>query len=124
MIRGTVTAEAAPVVAIDVGNGRGGFQSLSFIVDTGFTGELSMPPDVIRRLALPYADQARVTLADARELWTRNYSGIALWHGRRREVRVIEMDGNPLLGMSLLWGSSLTVSTQPGGSVLIEEPEQ
>lgn len=124
MIRGIVTPGPAPVVTIDVGNGSGGFQSLDFIVATGFSDELAMPSDLIQRLGLPYADQTPVILADAREIQTSIYHGIVFWHGNNRAVRVIEIEGAPLLGMSLLSGSLLTVSARPGGIVLIEEEQE
>lgn len=124
MIRGIVTPGPAPVVTIDVGNGSGGFQSLDFIVATGFSDELAMPSDLIQRLGLPYADQTPVILADAREIQTRIYHGIVFLHGNNRAVRVIEIEGAPLLGMSLLSGSRLTVSARPGGIVLIEEEQE
>ena len=124
MIRGIVTPEMAPVVAIDVENGSGGFQSLDFIVDTGFSDELAMPSDLIQRLRLPYADRTPVILADAREIQTSIYHGIVFWHGNNRAVRIIEIEGAPLLGMSLLSGSRLTVSARPGGIVLIEEEQE
>ena len=124
MIRGIVTPGPAPVVTIDVGNGSGGFQSLDFIVAPGFSDELAMPSDLIQRLVLPYADQTPVILADAREIQTSIYHGIVFWHGNNRAVRVIEIEGAPLLGMSLLSGSRLTVSARPGGIVLIEEEQE
>ena len=123
MIKGIVTPGPTPVVTIDVENGSGGFQSLDFIVDTGFSDELAMPSDLIQRLSLPYADRTPVILADAREIQTSIYHGIVFWHGNNRAVRVIEIEGDPLLGMSLLSGSRLTVSARPGGIVLIEEQE-
>ena len=111
------------MVTIDVGNGSGDFQSLDFIVDTGFSDELAMPSDLIQRLGLPYTDRTPVILADAREIQTSIYHGIAFWHGNNRAVRVIEIEGAPLLGMSLLSGSRLTVSARAGGIVRSEEEE-
>ena len=103
------------------GNGSGDFESLDFIVDTGFDADATMPHDVIQRLALPYEGQAQVTLADEQQRQPNIYRGIVFWHGRQRNVMVIEMDGEPLLGISLLQGSILTISSRPGGNVLIEE---
>ena len=112
------------MVTIDVENGSGGFQSLDFIVATGFSDELAMPSDLIQRLGLLYADRTPVILADAREIQTSIYHGIVFWHRNNRAVRIIEIDGHPLLGMSLLSGSQLTVSARPGGIVLIEEEQE
>ena len=112
------------MVTIDVENCIEGFQSLNFIVDTGFSDELAMPSDLIQRLVLPYADGTSVILADAREIQTNIYHGIVFWHGNNRAVRFIEVEGAPLLGMSLLSGSRLTVSARPGGIVLIEGEQE
>ena len=38
-------------------------------------------------------------------------------------VTVLEIDGDPLIGMALLLDNRLTVSARPGGEVLIEEEE-
>ena len=124
MLRSIVTPEMAPLVTIDVENGSGGFQSLGFIVATGFSDELAMPSDLIQRLGLPCADQTSVILADAREIQTSIYHGIVFWHGNNRAVRVIEIEGAPLLGMSFLSSSRLTVNARPGGIVLIEEDQE
>ena len=45
------------------------------------------------------------------------------WHGRYREVVVLEMGSAPLLGMSLLLDCRLTISCRPNGAVVIEEEE-
>ena len=41
MISGRVSAELDPMVTIEFGNGKGSFQSLEVVVDTGFSGELA-----------------------------------------------------------------------------------
>ncbi len=123
MIRGRVSPELRPLVTIDIENGNGVLQSLEVIVDTGFNGDLTLPSGLIRRLRLPYSGQDFANLADGRPIRTYNYAGVVSWHEKPRNVTVIETDGEPLLGMSLLLDSKLTVSARPGGEVVIEEEE-
>ena len=43
-----------------------------------------------------------------------------LWHGAPREVLVLSADGDPLLGMSLVYGSRVTIDVLAGREVIIE----
>ena len=89
-------------------------------VDTGFTGALCLPPDVVRSLSLPLVGRGVAVLADGRAVETRVHRARVLWHGRERVARVLATEGGPLVGMSLLRGSRLTVDVVPGGAVRIE----
>ena len=42
-----------------------------------------------------------------------------MWQGHRREVRIIESEGTPLIGTALLWGSLLTAEITDNGAVTI-----
>ena len=63
-IRGSVSPELEPLVSIELGNGKGVFQSLEALVDTGFDGELAMPYALIQEIGLDYIDEVPVVLAD------------------------------------------------------------
>lgn len=123
MISGRVSAELDPLVVVEIRNGQGDLRPVEVIVDTGFSGELALPPDLIQSLELDYIDDVSVALVDGREGRFRAYDGVVSWHGRRREVMAIDLGGDPLLGMALLLECRLTVSARPGGAVLIEEEE-
>ena len=123
-IRGSVSLELEPLVSIELGNGKGVFQSLEALVDTGFNGELAMPYALIQEIGLDYIDEVPVVLADRQQRPVRAYDGVVSWHGRHRGVVVLDIGSEPLLGMALLMDSKLTVIARPGGAVLIEEEEQ
>ncbi|MYE41857.1 MAG: clan AA aspartic protease [Chloroflexi bacterium] len=123
MISGRVSPELYPKVTIEFGNGKGSFQSIEVVVDTGFSGELALPPELIRSLGLEYIDDVSVALADRQARPVRAYEGVVSWQGRSRDVTVLDMGSEPLLGMPLLLGSRLTVSCRPNGAVVIEEEE-
>jgi clan AA aspartic protease len=90
-------------------------------IDTGFTGHLTLPADVVRSLALSRRGFVEVELADGSTTALGVYDARVLWRGRERLVPVYEAEGGPLVGMSLLRGSRLTVEVEPGGDVVIED---
>ena len=120
MITGNVNQALDPSIPIDIEGDDGNFHSTEVVLDTGFNGELALPFDAIQRLGLTYRGQSAISLAVG-EVLARYYDGTALWHGRRRDLQVLETDGESLIGMSLLEGSVITIQARAGGSVLIEE---
>ena len=90
-------------------------------MDTGFTGDLSLPLNAIRRLGLSPLGRRFFTLANGERTSMNAYSGTLLWHERAQEVVVIQSGSAPLLGMGLLWGSRVTFDAMDGGGALIEE---
>ena len=120
MITGNVNQTLDPSIPIDIEDDDGNFHSTEVVLDTGFSGELALPFNTIRRLGLTYRGRKPVRLAVG-EMMASYYAGTALWHGRRRALQVLETDGESLIGMSLLEGSVITIQDRAGGSVLIEE---
>ncbi len=122
-IRGSVTDDGLePEVPVTF-HGRGDLFDLDdvrAVVDTGFTGELTLPLEDIRRLGYPHAGTARGTLADGSETRMSYYEGMVWWLDELRDVAVVAAEGQPLIGMELLDGARLTVEGKPGGEVLIE----
>ena len=94
---------------------------VDFAVDTGFTEEMTLPPDIIDQLNLPTYRQLTLTMADGTLYDGRTYVGRLSWHGRTRSIEVISVDADPLVGMRLLAGSNLSIDAEPGGTVTITE---
>ena len=90
------------------------------VVDTGFDGELTLPPELVRRLGYPHLGTTGATLADGSEVQVDYFAGSVSWHGDPRAVVLLAADGKPLIGMELLAGSRLTVEVMPGGDVTVE----
>ena len=91
------------------------------VLDTGFTGYLTLPADSIRLLGLQPVGQRTFELANGELSEFEVYLGSVSWHGRPTDVLVLQSDGVPLLGMTLLWGSRITVDALIGGAVEVEE---
>ena len=47
------------------------------------------------------------------------YGEKVLWHGQERDVLVLQVDGGPLVGMSLLYGNRVTLEIVEDGDVTI-----
>ena len=111
-------------IILDVLDDNDEIVHIMFIIDTGATGEMILPQPVIDRLNLPLADDydnIGVTLADGSSSPGILYVARIFWHGRIREVDVVNVGIDPLIGMGLLYGSNLNVDTVPGGLVTITE---
>jgi predicted aspartyl protease len=68
VISGSVNADREPVVDIRVHDFNGAARDLAAIVDTGFTGWLTLPPDLIAELGLPWKELGEAILADGSQV--------------------------------------------------------
>ena len=102
-------------------DGKGRPRSMEVVLDTGFTGYLTLPPESIRQLGLPSVGQRTFELANGELFEFQVYLGSVSWHGRPSDVLVLQSDSVPLLGMTLLWGSRVTMDALNDGEVTIEE---
>ena len=121
MIRGTVNADREAVVQIRVRDVHGREHEFAAIVDTGFTGSLTLPRDVIIALALPWQELGSAILADGREVFSDVYEGTVLWDGRATAISVDESESEPLIGMELMSGFRILIENVEGGLVQIEQ---
>ena len=111
-----------PWVEILVEDAEGNLQACPAIVDTGFTGWLTLTPRLIRRLGLPELESQIVTLATGSRERTQYYRSRVLWNGRMIPAAIAKTDHLPLIGMKLLEGNRLTIDAWDGGEVIIAEP--
>lgn len=118
---GAVTADGEAVLPLQVLGEGGRHAAIEVVIDTGFTGELTLSPAAVRQLSLGFRGYREVTLANGSEDSLGLYEARVVWHGRRRSLEVLEADGGPLVGMALLRGSELHLRVVDGGEVVIEE---
>ncbi len=121
MIQGTVTAEREAVVDLPLLDSQGRQHIFRVVVDTGYTGWLTLSPDLIANLGLSFNRFGRATLADGSEIAFSIYDADLLWDGQILQVRVDAVDAEPLLGMALMHGYKLTIEDIAGGTVTIEK---
>ncbi|WP_353258671.1 clan AA aspartic protease [Prochlorothrix hollandica] len=94
---------------------------IEFVVDTGFTDYLCLPPEAVSLLGLPFIYDLPVNLADNSEVLLAVHEAIILWNGEEREIRVLATGRRPLLGTALLDDHELVVQFTEGGLVTIDE---
>jgi clan AA aspartic protease len=108
-----------PLIPLTVRGSRGRQQEIKAIVDTGFTGWLTLPPAVIAALNLSWRTFGRGILADGSVSYFDVYQAKVMWDGRLRSVFVDEFDATPLVGIGLLRGFELKMQVRAGGKVTI-----
>lgn len=109
-----------PQIALNIAGSDRVFLTSDVTVDTGFTGWLALPEDVIQKLGLTSYGQRPANQAGGVGMFS-IYGALVLWHGEQRPVLVHQITGDPLIGMALLEGSQLKVDAREDGDVFIEE---
>lgn len=89
-------------------------RQIEAIIDSGFTGSLTLPRSVVASLGLVYQGFFPGLLADGSEQLFDLYSATVMWDRRRREVEVVAAEGATLAGMSLLTGYEVTMQVWHG----------
>ena len=120
MIEGRVTSQRQPLITICVLGPRGTSAPTEMVVDTGFTGSLALPGDLIARLGLPCLGLRTGFLADGREAVLNTFEALVDWHGQRRRVPALEIQRGGLVGMALLQGSRISLDAVENGPLRIE----
>ncbi len=119
MIIGLVTGHRAYII-LTIRAPDGQYHDIEMVLDTGFTGVLTLPPAVVAALSLPYVGPQPATLADGTQVMLALYEATVLWNGAERDIEILCMDGAPLIGMTLLDGSDVYLQVTDGGMVTIQ----
>ena len=120
MITGTVNASREAILQLVVFNAVRNRHSTDAVVDTGFNGWLSLPKALVESLALPWRRYGRGILADGSESRFNVYEAKIVWDGHARLVPVYQMDGDPLVGMSLMYGYELVLPILDGAEFSLQ----
>ena len=92
-------------------------------MDTGFTGDMTLPSSAIEQLGFPFISITGFRTGTGRFTDYDSYRGSVLWQGRQREIDVLKSETVPLVGVGLLWGNNLSVDFRRDGDVSITELE-
>ena len=96
MIVGIVRGREA-LLRLTIRGFRGREQETDAVVDSGYTGWLTLPPAVIAALNLRWQSFGRGILADGSVSTFDIYQAKVVWDGRLRRVFVDEFDATPLV---------------------------
>lgn len=120
MISGTVNQRGEMVIPLEVLDAALVPHQFLFVVDTGFTGTVTLPAATIASLGLTWINNTPMGLADGSTVWFAVYEATVIWDGTPRDSVVRAVAGAPLVGMYLLQGYDLRARLEPGGAVEIE----
>ena len=119
MITGKITANREAIIELEIIGSNQKREKVEAVIDTGFNGYLTLPNDLINYLKFQIAGSRHVTLGDGNVVVLDMYLAKVLWHGQEREVLILEAEGGPLVGMSLLYGSRVMLEVVDNGNVTI-----
>ena len=119
MIQGRVNQSCEAILPIVVKNGVA-TQLVDAVIDTGFSGFLTLPSDMISTLGLSWEGRDVATLGDGTSCTFDVYIGLVIWDGEYREIYINESETIPLIGMQLLRGYDLRIQAIEDGLVTIE----
>ena len=120
MIIGRVNAHREALIPLNVQDANGHGRALDAIIDTGFTGSLTLPPALIATLGLTWRGYVSAILGDGSLQQFEVYAATVLWDGQARVVEIDAADTDPLVGMGLLYGYEVRIQAIEGGAVTIE----
>ena len=107
-----------PIVLVDSG---GQDWPIEAQVDTGFTGELTLPISAIDRLRLESSGFSTYRVGGGLLTPFNSYDATIRWGNDVRYITVLESETEPLIGVGLLWDNNLSIDFRHGGDVSITE---
>ncbi|MFB2937557.1 clan AA aspartic protease [Aerosakkonemataceae cyanobacterium BLCC-F154] len=117
MITGIVNADFEAIIPISIFDLEGKIYTQNAIVETGFNGWLSLPPELIAQLNLRWKRRGRAILGDGSECVFNIYEAVVIWDGIHLTIPIDEADSEPLIGMLLMENYQLIVQVFEGGLV-------
>ncbi len=119
MITGEVNADLEATIPVVVRGGNGEERQISAVIDTGFTGYLTLPSAMVTVLDLEWLNLEDALLGDGSVHSFDVYHAIVIWDGEAREVEVNLTETGTLIGMAMLFRHTLHIETVIGGPVRI-----
>jgi clan AA aspartic protease len=120
MMQGIVDQNCEATIRLVVGNADSQRQMIDAVIDTGFTGFLTLPFSVLVDLNLRAYRREEGILGDGSTCIFDVYRGLVIWDGELRRIDINESDTEPLVGMSLLYGYRMQLDAIEGGMVTIQ----
>ncbi len=117
MITGKVNADLEAIISMTIYDRNGKIHPQEAVIDTGFNGWLSLPPDLITQFNLQWKRRGRALLGDGSECVFDIYEAMILWDGLLLRIPIDEADAEPLVGMSLMAGYQLSMEIFERGNV-------
>jgi len=118
-MQGVVNTSCEATISLVVGNENRQTRLIEAVIDTGYTGFLSLPSEIIVTLNLPWTGLDRGTLGDGSEVTFEVYAAKVIWDGEYHNIPINQAETDPLVGMSLLYGYELQIQAVEEGNVIV-----
>jgi clan AA aspartic protease len=119
MMQGVVNQNCEAILSVVVKN-NSTTQLVDAVIDTGFSGFLTLPSTIIVALGMVWKGRDIGTLGDGTACIFDVYIASVIWDGQYRTIDINESETVPLIGMRLLRGYDLRIRTIEGGIVSVE----
>jgi len=120
MMIGNVNSRREAIIQFAVLGENNQRQGIKAVIDTGYTGFLTLPSAIITRLGLTWYMQEEGILGDGSLCMFNVFEASAIWDGQVKTIEINESETDPLVGMSLLEGYELNIEGFTGGLVTIK----
>ena len=120
MIQGVVNAAHEAVVTLPLLDQEGRTRDIEAVVDTGYSGFLTLPTGLVDELGLPYAYMGQAFLANDSEVEFDVHYVTVIWDGQPRDIEADATGSTPLMGMLMLERYNLSIEVESGGRVVIQ----
>ena len=119
MIRGIYDPSKGVLIPLVIRGSDGADIDANAVLDTGFTGTLTLPHSLAEGLGLKAGPRIDLVLADGSVQSLESYTAEVNWDGHWRPVLASAIGDQVLVGMRLLNGFRLRIDVIPGGVVEI-----
>ena len=120
MMIGNVNSRREAIIQLAVLGENDQRQGIKAVIDTGYTGFLTLPSALIAKLGLTWFMQEEGTLGDGSLCMFNVFEAFIIWNGQIRAIEINESEAEPLVGMGLLEGYELNIQGLAGGTVTIK----
>ncbi len=115
-----MNANRGAIIPLQLRTSSGQIEDIDALIDTGFSGYLTLSPGRIASLQLPFFGTTRYELGGGSQVVFSVHTAKVIWEGQDRDIYVQASDGGALVGMQMLYGYRLFADIVDGGEVLIE----
>ena len=120
MMMGKVNSRREAIIQFAVLGENKQIQSIKAIIDTGYTGFLTLPSAIITKLGLTWYMQEEGILGNGSLCMFNVFEGSVIWDGQIKTIEINDSETDPLVGMGLLEGYELNIQGFAGGLVTIK----
>ncbi|GBE76315.1 hypothetical protein myaer87_35420 [Microcystis aeruginosa NIES-87] len=120
MMMGSVNSRREAIIQFVVLGENHQRQAIKAVIDTGYSGFLTLPSAIITTLGLTWYMQEEGILDDGSLCMFNVFETTVIWDGQIKSIEINESETDPLVGMGLLDGYELNIQGFAGGLVTIK----